>query len=74
MSAVTPVSRVVKPGGYLLLDDSDRYVTAADLLPGWPTEHFVGVKPRPLIATSTSLYRRPSATDSLEGSGDRRAA
>lgn len=58
VSALEPVARSVKPGGYLLLDDADRYATADDILAGWPCERFVGVKPRPLIATATSLYRR----------------
>lgn len=57
--AITVAAAKVKHGGYLLLDDSDRYLEASTLLKGWAPEHFVGVKPRPLIATSTSLFRRP---------------
>ena len=51
----------VRPGGYLLLDDSDReqYSYADELLAGWLAERFVGVKAVPLTAVETTLYRRP---------------
>jgi len=50
----------VRPGGYLLLDDSDRpaYRGADEVLAGWAVARFVGMKPRPLAAVETSLYRR----------------
>jgi hypothetical protein len=51
----------VKQGGYLVLDDSDRaaYREADRLLKGWTVRRFVGVKPCPLTAVETSVYRRP---------------
>jgi hypothetical protein len=55
--------RLVRPGGCLLLDDSDRppYLPADDLLAGWQVNRFVGVKPVPLMAVETSVYRRPDS-------------
>ncbi len=51
----------VKPGGVLVLDDSDRpeYAEAAGLLRGWTERRFVGAKPKPLTAIATSLFVRP---------------
>jgi predicted O-methyltransferase YrrM len=53
----------VKPGGLMVLDDSDRpeYRTADDLLPGWTAHRFVGVKPFPLATIETSIFVRPIA-------------
>ena len=53
----------VKPGRYLLLDDSDRpqYFEADVLLAGWQVKRFVGVKAYPSVAIETSIYRRPLA-------------
>lgn len=52
----------VKPGGVLVLDDSDRpeYARAFELLREWSVERLVGVKPVPLVAVETSIFRRPS--------------
>lgn len=52
----------VKPGGYLVLDDSDRpaYQDADKLLPGWDAKHFIGLKLVPLAVVQTTIYRRPS--------------
>ena len=51
----------VKPGGLLVLDDSDRpsYQMAPELLRGWPLQRFAGLKPLPLIAVETSIFQRP---------------
>lgn len=51
----------VKPGGYLLLDDSDRpgYAEAHDLLAGWRQRRFVGVKDEWPEACETSIFRAP---------------
>jgi hypothetical protein len=51
----------VRPGHYLVLDDSDRpgYRDAERILSGWPVERYIGVKSFPLAATETSLYQRP---------------
>jgi predicted O-methyltransferase YrrM len=51
----------VRPGGLLVLDDSDnpRYRDADDLLRGWDVRRFRGMKSQPLVATETSVFRRP---------------
>jgi predicted O-methyltransferase YrrM len=51
----------VAPGGHLLLDDSDnrRYAAVDDILRGWAARRFSGMKRYPLVATETSIYRRP---------------
>jgi Methyltransferase domain len=51
----------VKEGGYLLLDDSDNppYWSADAHLRGWPVVRLTGMKPFPLMAAETSVYRRP---------------
>lgn len=53
----------VRPGGYLVLDDSDReeWRGADAVLAGWHVERFTGMKPTPLVATETSIFRRPDA-------------
>ena len=53
----------VRPGGYLLLDDSDRprYRRADDLLAGWPRLRLAGMTHSPFAANETSVYRRPEA-------------
>jgi predicted O-methyltransferase YrrM len=51
----------VRPGGYLLLDDSDRpaYSGAFDLLAGWRRRRFAGVKDGWPQAVETTIFRRP---------------
>ncbi len=51
----------VKPGGYLLLDDSDRpaYAEAFELLEGWRQRRFAGVKDGWPQAVETTIFRRP---------------
>jgi predicted O-methyltransferase YrrM len=51
----------VKPGGYLLLDDSDRsaYAAAYELLEGWRERRFVGVKDGWPTVCETSIFCRP---------------
>lgn len=62
----------VRPGGYLLLDDSDRerYGDADTLLAGWQVRRFVGLKRTPLIAVETSIYQRPFSEISPAGLGN----
>jgi predicted O-methyltransferase YrrM len=52
----------VRPGGYLLLDDSDRpsYAEAYELLDGWRERRFTGVKDEWPAACETAVFRRPS--------------
>jgi predicted O-methyltransferase YrrM len=51
----------VRPGGYLLLDDSDRpgYAEAYELLDGWRERRFTGVKDEWPAACETAIFRRP---------------
>jgi SAM-dependent methyltransferase len=51
----------VKPGGLLLLDDSDRpgYAEAFELLAGWRFRKFVGVKDGWPEACETGIFHRP---------------
>jgi predicted O-methyltransferase YrrM len=51
----------VKPGGMILLDDSDRpeYGVVEQWLAGWPVRRFTGFKRLPLTAVETSIYTRP---------------
>jgi hypothetical protein len=53
----------VKPGGLLLLDDSDRarYRPAVRLLIGWERHIFRGLKPGDYWSAETSVWRRPGA-------------
>lgn len=52
----------VKPGGLLLLDDSDRtrYKTALELLATWERHLFTGLKPGADCPAQTSAWRRPT--------------
>lgn len=64
----------VKPGGMIVLDDSDRveYRRADDELANWPVMRFVDVKPFPLAAVETSVYCRPTVPSPARGSGNSR--
>jgi len=55
----------VKPGGLLVLDDSDRQSLrpVREILSDWERIDFIGAKPRPLMATKTSIFRRPFPAD-----------
>jgi hypothetical protein len=52
----------VRPGGYLLLDDSDRpgYAPTYDLLATWRERRFVGIKDEWPEACETTIFRRPA--------------
>jgi predicted O-methyltransferase YrrM len=62
IDALKTAMKRVRPGGYLLLDDSDRpgYVSAYELLAGWKERRFVGVKDEWPEACETAIFRRPS--------------
>ena len=53
----------VRPGGFLLLDDSDRpgYAEAFELLDGWRERRFTGVKDEWPEACETTIFRRSPA-------------
>ena len=55
-----PATSKVRPGGYLLLDDSDRpgYAEAFELLASWRFRRFVGVKDGWPEACETGIFRR----------------
>lgn len=61
VEAVRAAREKVRPGGYLLLDDSDRpgYAGAWELLAGWRTRRFSGVKDEWPEACETTVFRRP---------------
>jgi SAM-dependent methyltransferase len=61
IDALRPAMEKVKPGGLLLLDDSDRpgYAEAFDLLQGWRFRRFSGVKDEWPEACETGIFRRP---------------
>jgi predicted O-methyltransferase YrrM len=62
IDCLKPAMKKVRPGGYLLLDDSDRpgYAGAFELLAGWRFRKFVGVKDAWPEACETGIFRRPS--------------
>jgi predicted O-methyltransferase YrrM len=62
IEALKPAMKRVRPGGYLLLDDSDRpgYAEAFELLAGWRFRKFVGVKDGWPEACETGIFRRPA--------------
>ncbi len=61
IDVLKPAMQKVGPGGFLLLDDSDRpgYAQAFDLLDGWRFRRFVGVKDGWPEACETGIFRRP---------------
>ncbi len=61
IDALKPATKKVRPGGYLLLDDSDRpgYAEAFELLSGWHFRKFVGVKDEWPEACETTIFRQP---------------
>jgi predicted O-methyltransferase YrrM len=61
VDVLKPAMKRVKPGGLLLLDDSDRpgYAQAFELPRGWRFRKFVGVKDGWPEACETGIFRRP---------------
>jgi SAM-dependent methyltransferase len=61
IDALRPAREKVRPGGHLLLDDSDRpgYAGAYELLEGWRERRFVGVKDEWPEACETTIFTRP---------------
>ena len=61
VEAVRRARAKLRPGGLLLLDDSDRpvYAEAYDLLAGWRERRFVGVKDGWPEVCETAIFRRP---------------
>ena len=61
IDALKPAMRKVRPGRYLLLDDSDRpgYAEAYELLAGWRERRFSGIKDGWPEACETAVFRRP---------------
>jgi predicted O-methyltransferase YrrM len=61
IDCLRPAMERVRPGGYLLLDDSDRpgYAAAYQLLAGWRERRFTGVKDGWPEVCETAIFRRP---------------
>jgi SAM-dependent methyltransferase len=61
IDALKPAMNKVRPGGLLLLDDSDRpgYAEAFERLADWRFRKFVGVKDEWPEACETGIFRRP---------------
>jgi hypothetical protein len=60
IDCLDPALNKVRPGGYLLLDDSDRpgYAEAFELLASWRFRRFVGIKDGWPEACETGIFRR----------------
>jgi SAM-dependent methyltransferase len=60
IDCITPAREKVRPGGHLLLDDSDRpgYAEAFELLDGWRFRSFTGVKDEWPEACETGIFTR----------------
>jgi predicted O-methyltransferase YrrM len=60
IDCLKPAMERVRPGGYLLLDDSDRpgYAEAFELLAGWGFRSFTGIKDEWPEACETTIFRR----------------
>jgi predicted O-methyltransferase YrrM len=58
---LTLAKRTIKPGGYLVLDDSQRAVYDAYVgdLAGWPRRDFWGLRAHFLWPSRTTCWRRP---------------
>jgi predicted O-methyltransferase YrrM len=61
IDVLEPAMKRVRPGGYLLLDDSDRpgYARAYEMLAGWKERRFSGIKDDWPEACETTVFRRP---------------
>jgi len=61
LAAIGALKSKVRPGGVLMLDDSDRpeFGDVKDILPGWDGHRVIGMKSSPLEAVETSFFRRP---------------
>ncbi len=61
IDCIRPAREKLRPGGLLLLDDSDRpgYAAAYELLAGWRERRFVGVKDEWPQACETAIFTRP---------------
>ena len=61
IDAVRAARSKVRPGGLLVLDDSDRpgYAEAYELLEGWRERRFTGVKDEYPQVCETAIFRRP---------------
>ena len=61
LDCLAAAAPLVRPGGVLVLDDSDRerLRRAPSMISGWRVERHVGMKPFPLMVLETTLFWRP---------------
>jgi predicted O-methyltransferase YrrM len=61
VDCLKPAMKRVRPGGLLLLDDSDRpgYLEAYELLANWEMRRFTGIKDDWPEACETTIFRKP---------------
>jgi Methyltransferase domain len=64
LDCIKAARQKVKPGRYLLLDDSDNpsLWSASDILSSWHVQRFVGMKDFPFAVFETSIFTRPSVS------------
>lgn len=74
LACVVRAAPKVRPGGYIVLDNSDRpqYAPADELLRDWTRQRFTGMVALPLQATETTFYRKPDNSIGPSGCGSRR--
>src|SRR5216683_1716714 len=61
VACVESAAPKLRRGGLLVLDDRDHpaYRRVDRVLESWPRRVFIGLKPYPLTASETAIYRRP---------------
>jgi predicted O-methyltransferase YrrM len=71
VDCIRPARDKVRPGGFMLLDDSDRpgYAQAEELLAGWRCRRFTGIKDEWPEACETSIFARPAHPAPFRGPG-----
>lgn len=71
LDLLEPGAGLVRPGGRLVLDDSDRrhLWPAPERLSGWQVDRHIGIKQFPLMAVETTIFRKPPVQPGGPGAG-----